>query len=192
MPRRMHRRRKHSRRRREAPSVSIATYQDIVNLDVSATAANRTFSSFATLSQVKNDSGETVNRKILRVSGELAWATQPAAGFYTLGMFALWAHPEAQDLTDLSGFDPFASGPDGAATSYEGRPHPRPFGRRLFVHAVQQNGQASQLFREFSYRTRAERLLRPGWQLTAGVWVRTNASTGRAKLAGPLSVVVAG
>ena len=181
------------RRRMERPSVSVATYAQLLYIAGQTTQANTTVGKLQRVSQVKNDSGETVNRKIVRVTGSLSYATQPPQGIANVAMFALWAHPIGMSDEELLGFDPFVTGPDGDAGTYEGRPHPRPFGRKMFSHVVQPSGTASQLFQQFEYRTKAKRLLRPGWRLSAGLWSRSTATDAQNfAVGGAIRVVVEG
>lgn len=193
MAERRMRRRKRRSRRRAAPGTSMVTYQQIVDLDSRPPTAGTTQLVTQELSQVANLEGETVNRKILRIAGDLAFATQPTAGHYVVAMFAMWAHPKLEDFPTVGAFDPFATGPAGAGTgTYEGRPSPRPFGRRMLVHTLQAGGAATQLFRDMRYSTKAERLLRPGWVLSAGLWVRSSQAGPVVKVSGLISVTVAG
>lgn len=190
MPRRMQRR--HRFRRRDTPSVSSVTYSQVLQMSLQTTQANQTVSTIQDVSNVSNTSGETVNRKILRVTGNLAFAAQPSAGSTIVTMFALWAHPIATDPEILTDFDPFG-GEGPGKPGFEGRPLPRPFGRRLFAHTLQPGGTATQIFEELRYHTKAERLLRPGWKLSAGLWCRCATSgSHQTQIGGGLRVVVAG
>lgn len=181
------------RRRSRRPSVSVATYADLINLQAAPAAADTTKAAIQNLSQVKNTSGETVNRKIVRVSGDLAFATQPSAGHVVVAQFALWAHPEI-DSDGVTELDPFVTGPGGAQPSadYEGRPSPRPFGRKLFAHVLQTGGTATQFFESFRYMTKAQRLLRPGWVLSAALWARSTEANVNVSVGGAIRVVVEG
>ena len=189
MARKTYRRRRS--RRRAKVSTSVVTYQRQIRLKLnsSSTAYNVSTTSQA-IDGAENTSGETVNRKIVGVRGTLSYACQPAAGEQTDAMFALWAHPRIEDFPSGTDFDPFDAGPGGARTTYDGRPTPRPFCRKYFSHILQESGTSTQFFQQHNFRSRAQRLLRPGWILTAGLWVRSSAASQKVALGGIISVVV--
>lgn len=192
MARRTMRRRRHSRRR-ESPSTSIVTQTSLVDLSVSNPNTDETYLETQSLGQVENESGETVNRKILRVVGELMFTSNLPANQLAVAMFALRASPSLDPWPAVSDFDPFDSGPDGSA-SYKGRPSPRPFGRRNFALVTPAgSGVVQTIENAFRYHSRAERLLRPGWRLQAGLYVRVRTSGNvHVRIGGILRTTIAG
>lgn len=171
MPRKSHRgRRRHSRRRRTAPSVSIAGYTRMLSLSKAAPASDATDLVTMDFPEVENTSGETVNRKILRVTGMGIFTAALAAGQYAAAQFCLWAHPKHEDWPAISDYDPFNDGPGESA--FEGMLAPRTFARRTMVLATPASGQAETITQDHIIRSKAQRLLRPGWILTAGLYVR--------------------
>lgn len=187
MARRRGRRR---RRRRSAPSVSIVTYQRFVDIQVAAGTANQTAMESISIPDVANMSGESVNRKILRATGTLAGSVHIAGNQGAAAMFALLAHPDLEDIPPVSDFDPFDDGPDGSNT-YKGRPSPRPFGRKYFAFANVTGASTATFQEEFRYRTRAQRLLRPGWKLSGLLYVRSNRGV-TFRVNGIVSIAVSG
>jgi len=179
------------RYRSKGPAPSTATYTQKLILQGASTADGATALHTVAFEDIKNTSGETVNRKIVRVTGSLQYAANPSAGKAVWGMFALRAAPELDPWPSVADFDPFNSGPGGSDTAYKGRPSPRPFARRNFIHFVQTGGSATQLFEQFMLRSKAERLLRPGWQLSAGLYVAGDAVI-NVGVAGLIRVVVEG
>ena len=160
------------RRRREAPSVSIVTQQVLVDLNVTGTDLQTTKLVTADFG-VEAPATETVNRKVLRVTGDLCMSVAAAAGKGSLCMFALWAHPDIEDWPTVAQFDPWSEADQPGQSGFEGRPHPRPYGRRIMALATPSSGVAETVIRDERYRTKAERLLRPGWKLSMGLWVRS-------------------
>ena len=188
MARKMRRRRRS--RRRKTVSTSVATYQRVVSIKMeTGSNTSDTHTASQTLTGIDNLGGETVNRKIVGVSGTLAYAVQPSQDDQVVAMFALWAHPKVEDWYGSADWDPFDSGPDGS-TSYEGRPTPRPFARRYFAHVIQSGGTSTQILQQHTIRSRAQRLLRPGWILTAGLWVRSTEAAKDVRVGGIISAVV--
>lgn len=159
-------------------------------MQVTSRSGNTVLAS-APVADVNNLSGETVNRKILRVSGTLAASSTLAGNTGIAAMFALLAHPKLEDIPSVADFDPFDDGPDGSNT-YEGRPSPRPFGRKYFAFANVSGAPQATYQEEFRYRTKAQRLLRPGWELHSLLYVRVNSGTPTFRLNGVISASVAG
>lgn len=170
MRKRRHRgRRRH--RRREAPSVSIAGYTRPISLALAAPASDATGLVTVDFPDVANTEGETVNRKILRVTGQGIFTAALTAGQYAFAQFCLWAHPKHEDWPTVADYDPFNDGPGESA--FEGMLAPRTFARRTMVLAVATgSGVAETITQDHLIRSKAERLLRPGWVLTAGLYVR--------------------
>lgn len=187
-------RRRHKRRESDAPATSMITLQRFIDLSPSAsTGENNTLLENTDIEGASNASGETTNRKIVSIRGTLMFASKLSAGSHAVAMFAMWAHPGIDDFPTLADFDPFdESGSDPQQPNYGGRPTPRPFGRKFFALATPQGGGEGEVIQQaFSYGTKAKRLLRPGWKLSAGLWVR--ASIGNvARCTGLVSVSVAG
>jgi len=183
-------RRRKRRRRSTRPSISILTQQDVIDLAIGgaglASASAFTNQDFAT---VANVSGETINRKVLRVSGDLMFSANLPAGKAALCMFALWAHPVLDGWPSVAQFDPWASDP--SKSGFEGRPSPRPYGRRIMALASPASGTSETIQQAHTYRTKAERLLRPGWKLSCGLWVRADSGV-QVRVFGGLRAAVAG
>lgn len=196
--RRRRTRRFRHRRGSKRPSVSIATYSRLINLTATGSGLSNgnTVLAHEVVNDVENKTGETVNRKLLSISGELMFAAKIAAGETAVCMFAHLAHPAIHGMGDtpLTGddsWDPFNDGPDGS-TSYGGRLSPRPFGRRNFVLAAPPTGgEAEVVMNQHVYRTRAKRLLRPGWECSRGIYVRASSGVS-VRLSGILRYSVAG
>lgn len=163
-------RRRHHRRRRAAPSVSVAGYTRPLDLSLAAPASDATGLTTVDFPDVDNTSGETVNRKILRVTGMGIFTAALAAGNYAMAQFALWAHPKHEEWPSVSDYDPFNDGPGESA--FEGMLAPRAFCRRTMVLASPASGTAETITQDHIVRSKAERLLRPGWILSAGLYVR--------------------
>lgn len=171
MARRTHRRGGHRRKRhRTAPSVSIAGYTRPIDLQLAAPASDATGLITVDFPEVDNQSGETVNRKILRVTGMGIFTAALAAGNYAMAQFCLWAHPKHESWPGVDEYDPFHDGPGESA--FEGMLAPRTFCRRTMVLASPASGVAETITQDHIIRSKAERLLRPGWVLTAGLYVR--------------------
>ena len=182
------------RRRHERPSVSMVTYTRVIDQSFTAAASNATGLTAFDIPDVSNDSGETVNRKIVGISGMLMMAAACGQNQHAVAMFAHRAAPELDSWPATSDWDPFNDGPDGS-DSYKGRPSPRPFGRRLQVVTVPDtalSASTAQIVQEaHRYHSKSERLLRPGWKLQAGIYVR--GSTGvKVRVTGVLRYAVAG
>lgn len=186
-------RRRRKRSRSDRPSVSIATYQQFVQLAVATGGTNVTTVTTSVFPNVENTGGETVNRKILRVSGSLMFAANLVADRDLGAMFCLRAAPKDDAWPSVEDFDPFNAGPSLGNVAYEGRPTPRPFGRRMFALVTPAGGGAAEVIQQaFRYSTKAERLLRPGWRLQMGLYVRGSHPDIACKVGGVLSAVVAG
>lgn len=171
MARRSHpRRHRGRRRRRTAPSVSVAGYTRVLDLAKAAPASDATDLVTVDYPDVVNLSGETVNRKILGVHGMGIFTAALAAGNYALAQFCLWAHPKHEEWPDVADYDPFNDGP--GESGFEGMLAPRTFCRRTMVLASPASGTAETITQDHTIKTRAERLLRPGWILSAGLYVR--------------------
>lgn len=188
--RRSHRRGRGRRRhRRTAPSVSIAGYTRPIDLSVAAPASNATALVTADVADVVTPGEETVNRKILRVGGQGFFASALAAGQIAMAQFCLWAHPEQEDWPAVTDYDPFNDGP--GESHYAGMLAPRPFCRRTMVLAIPGSGQAQTISEQHMISSKAERLLRPGWVLSAGLYVRGTSGVA-VRFAALLRTVVAG
>lgn len=190
MRHRRHRgRRRH--RRRLAPSVSIAGYTRAITLagTTSGTAFTTTLVT-QDVQDVETPSTETVNRKIVGVSGEAMFAANLAANRNLLAQFCLWAHPEHESWPSVADYDPFNEGPGESA--FEGMLAPRAFCRRTFVINTPAGGVAETVLNQHRVKTKAQRLLRPGWKLTAGLYVRGSAASLAYSHASLLRVNVAG
>lgn len=188
--RKSHRSRRRGRhRRRTAPSVSIVTQQSIIDLTVTGTNLQTTQLSTGDFG-VSTPGSETVNRKVLGVRGDLVFSMAAAAGKAGLAMFALWAHPDIEDWPTVAQFDPWSDDDQPGESAFEGRMHPRPYGRRIMALATPSSGVAETVIRDERYRTKAERLLRPGWKLSYGLWVRSEGV--QVRVFGGLRATVAG
>ena len=166
------RRRRHRRRSRHrtAPSASVVGYTRLLDLKAQAdTTGAATVMTSADFPDVQNTSGETVNRKILRVHGQAFFSAALSADEFAVAQFALWAHPKHLGVPTVAEYDPFKDGPGDPA--FEGLPVKRPFGRRTFVLNTPGSGVASTISSEHTYMTKAERLLRPGWVLSGVLYV---------------------
>lgn len=164
-----HRRRRHTRRR-IAPSTAIAGYTRRIQLD--ATAPNpdlKTGLVTVDVPGVVTPSEETVNRKLIRVSGEAFFSCSLSAQENVAAQFCLWAHPEHEGWPSVDDYDPFNDGP--GESGFEGMLAPRAFCRRTFVLAVPTSGSAETISSQHRISSKAERLLRPGWKLSAGLYV---------------------
>lgn len=172
--------RRGSRRRHMAPSVSMVTYTRIVDLSVNGPSNDATAVATADITDVTNTSGETVNRKIVGIHGSAVLHCGLAANQHVAAMICFRAAPTLSDFPSIVEWDPFNDGPREGTdpTGYEGRPSPRPFARRNFVLATSSHtASTTELVTEqHAFRSRAERLLRPGWKLQAGLYVRASQS----------------
>lgn len=168
MPRMKHRRRR--RKRHTAPSVSIAGYTRPVDLSGTAAASDATSLVTQDIADVVTPGEETVNRKILRVAGQAIFTASLSAGKMVMAQFCLWAHPTQEDWPAVTKYDPFTEGP--GQSDFAGMIAPRPFCRRTFVLATPATGVAEVIQAQHTIRSKAERLLRPGWKLTAGLYIR--------------------
>lgn len=174
MPTRRRHTRRRSRRRREAPSTSIAGYTRFLDLLGNAPASDATGLFTFDIPDVETPPEETVNRKILRVTGQGIFTASLTAGQYAVAQFCLWAHPKHEDWPAVSKYDPFNQGP--GETGFEGMLAPRPFCRRTMVLAAPSAGVTETITQDHIIRSKAERLLRPGWILSAGIYVKGSAS----------------
>jgi len=160
-------------RRSVRPSVAIAGYTRPISL--TATAAAATVLVTTRVGDVENyqpsDGGETVNRKLIRVGGQAMFAASLAAGKLIMAQFCLWAHPEQESWPAVTDFDPFNDGPGDRG--FSGMLAPRSFCRRTFVMSTPAAGGVTETIQsQHMIRSKAERLLRPGWILSAGLYVR--------------------
>lgn len=188
------RRKSHRRRRTDHVSESVITVGQM--LDLTATGGDFGDGSTKTASVVWNgvDNLGTTNRKIVRVTGDLCFTAALSADQAAVAMFALWAHPTAVTPAEgLLDFDPFdiADNPQAGKEAYDGRPTPRPFGRRMFALNVPKSGSVQTFTENFTYRTRAKRLVRPGWELHGALWARAS-NNAEIRLTGFLRAVVEG
>ena len=190
MSRKRHPRRRSGRRsRRTRPSVSVAGYTRLVDLSASTAASQATTLVTTDVADVATPSTETVNRKILRVSGQAMFTAALAANQFAVAQFCLWAHPEHESWPSVSDYDPFTEGP--GETAFEGMLSPRTFCRRTFVLAVAASGSAQTIESAHMIRSKAERLLRPGWKLSAGLYVAGSAASLSVRHVSLLRTVVA-
>ena len=169
---RRHHGRRRSRRRREAPSVSIAGYTRYIDLAGTVSTANQTQLVTADVPDVVTPADETVNRKIVGISGQAMFSAALAAGHDVAAQFCLWAHPSHEEWPTVDKYDPFNDGP--GEDGFEGMLAPRTFCRRTMVMTVATSGSTQTIQQDHMIRSRAERLLRPGWKLTAGLYLRGN------------------
>ena len=189
----MRRRRSRHRRRRRSTHVSesIAGYTRILNLADPGTTAGLTALHTVDVMDVMTPSEHTENRKILRVEGQAMFSAALAANQQLAAQFCLWAHPEHEDWPTVADYDPFTEGP--GETAFEGMLAPRAFCRRTFVLATPASGGVTEVIQtQHMIRSRAQRLLRPGWKLTAGLYVSSPQSNVTATWHGLLRTVVAG
>lgn len=186
MPRRKHRRR---RRRSIRPSPSIAGYTRLIDLE-GTSAAGTTVLSTEDVPDVVGLATETVNRKLIRVGGQAMFAAALAADQYAVAQFCLWAHPSHESWPTVADYDPFSEGP--GETGFEGLLSPRTFCRRTFVLTTPASGVAQTIETAHMIRSKAERLLRPGWKLTAGLYLRGSAAGIKVRHTSLLRYVVAG
>jgi len=188
--RRGHSRRRRGRKRGSAHvSESVAGYTRLIGLSMAAPASNATGLTTVDFPDVQTPSEHTENRKILRVAGTCFFTAALAADKYCAAMFCLWAHPKQESWPNVSAYDPFNEGP--GETAFEGMLAPRAFARRSFVLATPASGSAQTISEQHTVRSRAERLLRPGWILSAGLYVRGSSGVS-VSWNGLLRAVVAG
>lgn len=168
----MGRSRSRHRRRSIRPSTSIAGYTRVVDLTVTGTGGGTTLLSTVDIDDVVQSGSLTENRKIIRVAGRAFFSAGLAKNQSAVAQFCLWAHPDQEAWPAVSAYDPFTEGP--GETGFEGMLSPRPFCRRTFVMSTADSDAApNQLVQEsHMVRSKAERLLRPGWKLSAGLYVR--------------------
>lgn len=166
----MTRRKYRRKRRRTAPSVSVVGYTRRLRLFGSSPASEATALFTSDVPDVLTPPAETVNRKLIRVSGEAFFACALTSGQNAVAQFCLWAHPKHESWPGVDEYDPFNDGP--GKTGFEGLLAPRTFCRRTFVQTVPASGAAQTISQQHMIRSRAERLLRPGWVLSAGLYVR--------------------
>ena len=187
MRRRRHRRGR--RRKRVHVSESIAGYTRPLGLEIAAPASNATGLVTMDFPDVVTPSEHTENRKILRVTGQAFFTAGLSAGQRAFAQFCLWAHPKQESWPSVTAYDPFTEGP--GETAFEGMLAPRAFARRTFVLATPPSGVAQTISEVHMVRSKAERLLRPGWILTAGLYVRGTSGV-NVSWNGLLRAVVAG
>lgn len=183
--------RRMKRHSRTKVSDSIVTYSRVIDLNGTGDG-DTTHLVQGQIPGVSNLSGETTNRKIIRVVGTLMFSSNLSAGHHCYAMFALLAHPEIDgSFPPVTDWDPFEDGP-GLGADFDGRPSPRPFGRRTFALLTPATGGVTETIQQaFRYSTKAERLLRPGWGLSAGLYLRaTDGVQGR--VGGVLRATVVG
>lgn len=184
-----HRRRRGRKRNRAHVSESIAGYTRLIGLSMAAPGSDATGLTAVDFSDVDTPAEHTENRKILRVAGAAFFAAGLTSGQYCAAQFCLWAHPKWEAWPTVSDYDPFNEGP--GESSFEGMLSPRPFSRRTFILAVPPTGSAQTISEQHMVRSRAERLLRPGWVLSAGLYVRGTSGV-QVSWNGLLRAVVAG
>ena len=172
MTRRSHHRRRRSRTTR--PSTSIVGYTRRLRLFINAPNSGATGLFTMDVPDVSTPDTETVNRKVIRIAGQAIFTASLAAGQNAVSQFCLWAHPAHENWPGIDKYDPFNDGP--GESGFEGLLAPRTFCRRTFVLATPGGGTAQTFSEAHIIRSKAERLLRPGWKLTAGLYVAgTNA-----------------
>jgi len=184
-----HRRRRGGKRNRAHVSESIAGYTRLIGLSMAAPGSDATGLTTVTFPDVATPAEHTENRKILRVAGSCFFAAALSAGNYCAAQFCLWAHPKQESWPAVSAYDPFNEGPGESA--FEGMLAPRAFARRTFILSVPSAGSTQTISEQHMLRSRAERLLRPGWVLSAGLYVRGTSGV-QATWNGLLRAVVAG
>lgn len=186
-----HRRLRGRSAKRTAPSVSIAGYTRFIDLSAPALASGETRLVTADVADVENTEGETVNRKLVRVEGQAMFTAGIAADKYAVAQFCLWAHPKQEDWPTVDEYDPFNDGP--GESSFEGMLAPRSFCRRTFVIATPTSGGVEEVITaQHMIRSKAERLLRPGWVLSAGLYLKASDAGISARHTSLLRYVVAG
>lgn len=186
----MRRRRKHRRRRHLAPSTSISTYTRPIVISAAGAAQSATVLTAMDVPDVVTPPTETVNRKIIRVTGEMMMACTLSGNEAAFAQFCLRAAPDNQAWPTVAEYDPFTQGP--GETGYKGQASPRPFGRHALVFTFAGSSDAGTAIQEsHRYSTKAERLLRPGWKLQAGLYIKANEGT-VVKVAALLRTVVVG
>lgn len=170
------RRKRSGTRRRIAPSVSIAGYTRQIDLagvcsqnDVTG-LVTQDVTDVANGRADENFESETVNRKLIRVAGAAMFAARLNDGQHALAQFCLWAHPDHESWPTIAQYDPFTEGP--GKPGFEGLLAPRTFCRRTFVLTSPSGsgGSVEIIQDQHMIRSKAERLLRPGWKLTAGLY----------------------
>ena len=185
-------RRKAKRRRRSIrPSVSVAGYTRFLSLENTAPASGATALVVQDVEGVVTSEVLTENRKLIRVGGSAMMAVRLNANQHAAAMFCLRAAPQQEDWPSVSDYDPFREGP--GENDFQGMPSPRPFCRRSFVLATPagSGGETEVIQEAHMVRSKAERLLRPGWKLQAGLYV-TGSQGVMVKHASLLRYVVAG
>lgn len=183
---RTHRRR---RRRRLRPAESIAGYTRFLDIKSTTSSGTGTDLQTVTFPDVMTPGDHTENRKIVRVAGQAFFTANLAADKVCASQFCLWAHPEQEAWPSVSDYDPFNDGPGQSA--FEGMLAPRAFCRRTLVLSTPSSGVAQTVSNEHMIRSKAERLLRPGWILSAGLYTRADSGVS-VRFTALLRAVVAG
>lgn len=184
------------RGRAAAVAVSIIGYTRLIDLSATAPASGNTVLVTQDVDDVRNGDpaqpqAETVNRKILRVGGQAFFSAGVGQDSHVVAQFCLRAAPGLDDWPTVVDYDPFQDGPGEQA--WQGSASPRPFCRRTFVFGVaDSSAAATQVIEEqHMIRSKAERLLRPGWKLQAGLYVAGSQGV-KVRWTGLLRSVVAG
>jgi len=189
-------RKRRSKRRRSRrsirPSESVVTYRKPLDMEMTSAASSTTVVS--TLSLLPGDTvRSTTNRKVVGARGSLAFSAKLSASETLVALFGLLAHPKLEDFPSIAEYDPFhEDGPLAGSATYEGRPSPRPFARRYFALTNVSDGAEQTLTERWVMKSRAGRLLRPGWELHAGIWLWSNAAGKKARVGGSLAFTVSG
>jgi len=184
-----HRRQRGKTRRREAPSVSIVGYTRFIDITSAVSTGTDTELTTVDIPDVVTPGEETVNRKVLSVTGQSFFTGALPADKVAVAQFCLWAHPKNESWPVVAKYDPFNDGP--GETGFEGLIAPRTFGRRTMVLSTPSSGVAQTISAQHLYKTRSERLLRPGWVLSAGLYTRADSGVS-VRFSALLRAVVAG
>lgn len=172
MPKRKRYSRRHSRR--AAPATSVVGYTRSLNLVQQLAGSEATSLVTVDFPDVVTPAEHTENRKILRVAGQAFFTATIAANQYAMAQWCLWAHPDHEDWPGIADYDPFNDGP--GETGFKGLLAPRTFARRTFVLAAPASGSSQTISEQHMIRSKAERLLRPGWKLSAGLYTKGTAN----------------
>lgn len=184
--------RRRSRRRREEVAVSHAAYLDQLGFQTTAGGSpNTTVLRTVDVDSVENDPEQTTNRKLVSIAGSMLSSVKLQAGQVIGAMLCFRMVTDSDPWPAINVFDPFTVGPFPGST-VGGRPVPLPFARRFIAHAICNGGDPQTFTQEFRMRSRSERLIRPGWKLQAGLYVRCTAANTPIYVGGLLRLSVIG
>lgn len=187
MRRKRHRRHR-GRSRTPRVAESVAGYTRPLALNQSVTGPGTSLTTID-VPDVLTPAEHTENRKLIRVGGTCMFAAGMPANRAVMAQFCLWAHPKQESWPSVTDYDPFTEGP--GETGFEGMLAPRAFCRRTFVLVTPSSGVTETITEQHMIRSKAQRLLRPGWILSAGLYVRGDSGVAVA-WRGLLRFVVAG